>query len=341
MILENGKIIIMFLIFIAIIITAIIFINNNNNDISINWVAGGNGNITSNNGTNWEFSITPINSVNVKSINYGTSDGFSPLFVAGSVGNDNIWYSETGTSWYVGSGDLFNDNSCDGVAYGTSNGVSPLWVAVGKDTDNNNIVYSENGKVWTNANNGDIFPYGSAVAYGTSNGTSLLWVAGGTSIIIYSENGKDWNLALESVITNDIAKIVYGVCRTNTDLPFWVAVGLSSIWYSENGKAWYNTNYKYPGEELLDIDYGDGLWLAVGTSSSFPIIHSNNGLTWGSSLININNDGTGALSVAYGNNSWMAGVGLSMFYSYNGYDWTKAGGDYLSNGTNSIVYKKL
>ena len=183
------------------------------NGVSPLWVAAGQDGpgsgyaniIYSENGKTWKKTSSGDSfSSYGEGVAYGTSNGTSPLWVA--VGKDdgygNIMYSSDGKEWKkTSSGDSFSSYG-EGVAYGTSDGASPLWVAVGNgyvgNTEYANIMYSENGKIWTKTSSGDSFSFlGYGVAYGTSNGTSPLWVAvgrdrdGGYANIMYSENGEN------------------------------------------------------------------------------------------------------------------------------------------------------
>ena len=173
------------------------------------WVAVGEGDngyghiMYSNDGQSWTKTSTGDSfSTHGNGVAYGTSNGTSALWVA--VGYDvdgNIMYSEDGKIWTktsIGNYFLLEGN---GVAYGTSNGTSPLWVAVGNDNTGGfgSIMYSENGKEWTETSTGDSFgERGFGVAYRTVNG-SPLWVAvgsddisSGPGVIMHSEDGKSW-----------------------------------------------------------------------------------------------------------------------------------------------------
>ena len=189
---------------------------------------------------------------------------------------DNILYSSNGKTWTQSesSGNSFISYGY-GVAYGTSDGVSPLWVAVGNNdiagggNKAGNILYSSNGKEWTESDSSGAFfnYYGSRVAYGTSDGTLPLWVAVGTSSngahidgnenILWSNNGKKWYESSGASFKNWGNGIAYGLYEGK---PLWVAVGNSpsdpngneNILWSNNGKHWYESS----GEPFLDGGFG-------------------------------------------------------------------------------------
>ena len=192
---------------------------------------------------------------------------------------EDIMYSENGKNWTeTSSGDSFSFQGY-GVAYGTSNGTSPLWVAVGSATAGGyeNIMYSSNGKIWTETSSGEFFnTNGEGVAYGTSDGASPLWVAvgqGGSNKygnIMYSSDGKEWKKTSsgDSFSINGRGGVAYGT--SNGVSPLWVAVGnegsgggYGNIMYSENGKIWTETS---SGDSFNGIGRGVAYGTSNGTS---------------------------------------------------------------------------
>jgi len=151
------------------------------------WVAAGSDTGDDNNnlmystdGISWQISTGASFSSNGTGVAYGTSsDGTTPLWVAagdnnnGIPANNNLMYSTDGINWQISTGASFSSNGT-GVAYGTrSDGTTPLWVATGSDTgdDNNNLLYSTDGKNWTvSSSTGESFAIsGSDVASITQN----------------------------------------------------------------------------------------------------------------------------------------------------------------------------
>ena len=178
------------------------------------WVAVGfdDGNSTSkilwsSNGTEWNTACmsdgtSPFGTGNGYGVAYGDN-----LWVAVGVdkgGNtSNILYSSDGLEWntacMVNGTSAFGKNFPDvndgsGIAY-NGNG---RWVAVGYGgTSTSNILYSDDGKQWTNAYmSGGANPFGDNVGNGVAYGDGK-WIAtgkGGTSTksILWSNNGIEW-----------------------------------------------------------------------------------------------------------------------------------------------------
>ena len=219
-----------------------------------------------------------------------------PLWVAGlEDSGNNIIFSRDGLNW----SDVPNLNfskAVEGIAYGKN-----LWVAVGDDGGGlGNIMYSDNGKNWTQTSSGDSFSNaGAGVAYGTSNSASPLWVAvgdddGGLGSIMYSDSGKNWT---QTSSGDSFGVQGWGVAYGTSDgtSPLWVAVGDDNkvgpgeIMYSENGKIWQNSSGISFEEVIASVVYSKTknntpLWLAigkgVGISGNLKIYYSNNGKVW-------------------------------------------------------------
>ena len=318
--------------------------------------------IFSKDGINWTDADKPNFTAEVNDIAYG-----GKLWVAvgdAGISFGNIMYSSDGKKWtQTTTGEHFSLLGA-GVAYGTSNNTDPLWVAVGEDRYGGfgSIMYSENGKNWTQTSSGDSFTiFGNGVAYGTSNNTDQLWVAvgediGGYGSIMYSKNGKNWTQTSSgdsfSVLGNNVA---YGT--SDGTCPLWVAVGndgggYGNIKYSSDGKIWTNTSIGDSFSVLgNNVAYGtsDGtcpLWVAVGNDGGGygNIKYSSDGKTWtDSSGVSSENPFYG---IAYGkttNNTpqWIAtgGTGstepVEIFNSYDGKVWEKS--NYNGNGVGQTV----
>ena len=309
-------------------------------DIEAKWVAVGNGDadgygniMYSEDGKTWKKTSSghSFGVLGGYGVAYGTSNGASPLWVAVGEGGGygSIMYSENGKIWTeTSSGDSFSSLGLGrGVAYGTSNGASPLWVAVGSDGLDGgygSIMYSENGKIWTETSSGDSFSslgLGLGVAYGTSNGVSPLWVAvgddglaGGYGSIMYSSDGKEWTKTSSGdSFTGYGSGVAYGT--SNGVSPLWVAVGddgtsYGSIMYSSDGKIWTKTS---SGDSFKSSDFAGG-GVAYGTSN-----------------------GVSPLWVAVGDDGLAGGYG-SIMYSSDGKEWTKtsSGDSFTGYGSGGI-----
>ena len=132
--------------------------------------------------------------------------------------------------------------------------IEAKWVAVGHDgTSYGNIMYSSDGKEWTNTTSGDSFSTrGYGVAYGTSDGVSPLWVAvgydDGYGNIMYSTDGETWKKTSSGDSFTDYGSgVAYGT--SDGASPLWVAVGYDvaggghgNIMYSTDGETWRKTS---------------------------------------------------------------------------------------------------
>ena len=147
--------------------------------------------------------------------------------------------------------------------------IEAKWVAVGNAETAGGyetILYSENGKTWTQTSSGDSFRDATAitlspaggfgVAYGTSNGTSPLWVAvgkGGTCYgnIMYSTDGKNWTKTSSGDSFTGSGAYGNGVAYGTSDgaSPLWVAVGYDG---TSGGYGRYYVQYRW---ENLDRDF--------------------------------------------------------------------------------------
>ena len=157
-------------------------------------------------------SITPPAEVDAEWVAVGRDDSANKYI--------NTMFSNNGKKWTrTEEGASFGDEG-QGVAYGTYND-SQLWVALG---DNNggigghgygNILYSSDGKKWTQTEEGASFGnWGNGAAYGTSDGNpaNQLWVAVGDNNggiggrgygnILYSSDGKKWTQTEEGASFN-------------------------------------------------------------------------------------------------------------------------------------------
>lgn len=177
------------------------------------------------------------------------------------VTDNNILYSSNGKDWVTaaredGVSPFYNSGSDDypggsDVFYSTE---QKLWVAVGKSDNNNNILYSSNGKSWE-------------VATMLSNGSSVIMP--GTNFL------------------NGAKSIVY-----SNDLNAWVAVGKSdenNILYSNNGISWQNTTISgasaFSGSANSGADKIGGNGVTVGVSSNGADIFAAVGLDGISNLL--------------------------------------------------------
>ena len=180
--------------------------------------------------------------------------------------------------------------------------------------------------------------------------STVQWVAGGVksgggAIIAYSYNGTTWAASAPAVFNY----IVYTVVHNGV---LWVAGGspnnnasYSSLGYSYDGINWTASS---SGKSILSncvgVDYGNGMFVAVGSGTSYNIAYSYDGINWTGCASNtfFGNASFYGYCVKYANSMWVAGgSGTSsqlIGYSNNGINWTLAGATQLNAGINGFEY---
>ena len=268
------------------------------------------------------------------------------LWLAGSTGSTQLYYSINGTSWQA-TNNPFNTNIgvVNGLAWNGSR-----WIAVGKGRVGTNasaqINYSVDGFVWNQQSpfNSNYGPFGTnAIGYGVAWNGIDMWVAvggpspstytGPTTIAWSTNNGLSWSSSTSPDAFGS-AGTGYAVAYNGT---MWVAVGkgTQTIVSSTNGKNWTGTGTGI-FNEAHGVAWNGIMWVAVGDGNN-EVGYSFNGTSWtgrGSPF-----SGTG-YGVAWNGKLWVAvGTGTnSIIYSYNGLDWTPAnspmftGGSYYAKG---------
>jgi hypothetical protein len=144
-------------------------------------------------------------------------------------------------------------------------------------------------------------------------------VGSGLNSIIYSSNGLSWFPVSGTQFSISGSRVAW-------DGSMWYAVGsgTSPILWSSNGTNWSSTGITYPAGFTggTDIATNGKTWVAVGRSTTNPIIQSTSSLTWDAVSV----DGlTRANAVASNGTSWVIGcTGSShpIFYSPDGTNWS-------------------
>ena len=244
-------------------------------------------------------------------------------------------YSDNGITWYNAKG-TFGDGGGQyggfGVAYG-----GDKWVAVGWSDIGQLIQYSKDGIIWSPASVPTVFPFMIDVAY---NGIDK-WVAVGAGILS-SPDGITWSDTSGSYENGLGWGIAYG---NNT----WVTVGFyketgNTIKTSPDGNTWTDVIggfVGYPFGVGLGVAFGadrsgNPLWVAVGLDISGANIKysGDGGQNWLDASGSFGGPSGGGLSVAYGNNMWVA-VGFdgavsgnNILFSSDGQTWFVANGSF-------------
>ena len=259
---------------------------------------------------------------------------------------------------------------------GDSGGVSETvrWVAAGSGGGGyGNLMYSTDGKTWTDSSGGASFSStaGSGVAYGKGSGGNPLWVAvggdtgGGYGNLMYSTDGKTWTDSSGGASFSFAGRGVVAYGTTNGTSPMWVAAGSNggggygNLMYSTDGKTWTESSggasFSVSGSGVAygKDSGGNPLWVAAGKDGGGygSLMYSTDGMCWTDSSGGASFSFSG-FGVAYGKDSggnpfWVAagkdnvgGYG-SLMYSTDGMCWTdSSGGASFTITGNGVAYGK-
>jgi len=304
---------------------------------------------------NGNLTINGNISVNSTNIALGADLSGSLININSYVGTVATWNS----SWSNATSGVL-DNSWFGITYGlvTSTGVG-RFVAVALDgTNNQRVMYSDNGITWSNATSGVLDNSWRSITYGLVGGVGRFVAVAqyGTNAngkVMYSDNGLTWSNATSGVFDNQWLGITYGVVG---GVGRFVAVAQSGttngrVMYSDNGLTWSNATSGVLDNTWIGITYGlvggVGRFVAVANSgtNNQRVMYSDNGLTW-------SNATSGVLdnqwhSITYG---LVGGVGRfvavaysgstnqRVMYSDNGLTWSNATSGVLDNNWLGITY---
>jgi len=224
-----------------------------------------------------------------------------------------------------------------------------LWVGVGQG--GNALAYSTDGFTWTGLTT-TIFTSGFNVAW---NGSIWVAVGNGTNTIAYSFNGITWVGLSTTFMTGG----GLGIAWNGSNLWMAVGSGTNRVITSPNGFAWTGRGAG-PTTDIYGITFGNGLWVAVGTTANTIAYSSNDGTSWTGLTTTIfttrGNDveyngtifvaaGQGTHTLAYSTNgtTWV-GLGTTIFttagqkVSWNGAVWTATGqgGNTIATSTDGI-----
>lgn len=232
--------------------------------------------------------------------------------------------SDNGTSWTGMTNPGGSTYSSKAVAYGNDNLSNGLWIlAGGQDGDTNVLMKSSNRTTWTEVTCG--LTKGRGIAYGKDNLGKGLWVAvgAGGNTIAKSSDGTNWTNASTNVFgTASYPNVSYGKDGAGNGL--WLAFETATIARSTNGTDWTVSTQSIL-TYIVNMSYGNGLWVAVGYGSANSIASSSDGgVTWigrGGKTSMFTSNGS---DVFYANNLWVA-VGSSatkILTSTDGFNWS-------------------
>lgn len=241
-----------------------------------------------------------------------TSGGFSGI-VGNNVGTDVKWngrywvsvgeavqlnsrstimFSINGSNWIAAASGGFNRTSNSNPQTSQGNSIDwngNMWVAVGDGNSNTNtILYSFDGRNWSNAASGGFSNSGSNAGIG---GRAVKW------------NGRIW--------------VAFGASNTN----------LSNFQYSFNGINWSNGTSPAGITDFRILEWNGRIWTAGGFGAS-NIFYSFNGINWSNCILPATNNFTaGIRSLLWDGNILIAGgtntngAQSTLMFSYDGITW--------------------
>ena len=182
----------------------------------------------------------------------------------------NILYSNNGKDWvaatrrdgvspfYNTAGDVYPAGS--GIFYSTEQN---LWVAVGKSDNNNNILYSSNGKTWD-------------VATMLSDGSSFTMTGGtamdGGTAVVYSNDINSWVVVGKS--TDDTNNILF----SNNGISWQTTTTTGASPFSGHGGT---SSANFGGKGIaVGVSNGIDIFAAIGLDNTSNLIVSTNGVEW-------------------------------------------------------------
>jgi len=239
-------------------------------------------------------------------------------YVAG--GTVATWNS----SWFNATGGVL-DNQWLGITYGLVGGVGRFVAVANSGTNNQRVMYSDNGLTWSNATSGVLDNNWRGITYGLVGGVGrfVAFAYSGTNNqrVMYSNNGITWSNATSGVLDNNWLAITYGLVG---GVGRFVAVADSGtnngrVMYSDNGITWSNATSGVLDNQWLGITYGlvggVGRFVAVAGSGSTNqrVMYSDNGLTWSNASSGVLDNGW--FAITYG---LVGGVGRFVAVAYSG-----------------------
>jgi plastocyanin len=209
------------------------------------------------------------------------------------------------------------------------------------------ISSSGRGVVWGDKSSSSAFPVNKWLAVANSPAT------GGTVQIAYSSNGLNWTLSSNA---NSIFGSVEGRSVVAHNGKVWVvgvknAASKYSIGYSYDGNTWFgSTSGNSIMTSVVGVEYGNGMFVAVGGGGTHTIMYSTDGINWVGSVV-ANPISGWIMGIVYRNSTWVIFGGTSVrpatnifATSTNAINWTAStttnmheigGIDY--NGTNWVL----
>ncbi len=289
--------------------------------------AGSTGNIfTSPDGTTW----TPRQSVTARTMrDFAYGDG---RYVAVSNSSAAFATSTDGVTWTAGTNAAGSGSSLNAVAYGNG-----IFVAVGGGL----IATTTDGVNWINRS-----PTGTFTLLGVTYGGGVFVAVGNGGVAYRSLDGLTWTPVSTTGTASNLNGIAYGAgmftavgasgaVTTSADLGLtWTATtsganSLNAVRFAQNQfimvgasstvltsqtlstpAALTLTSRTLPtgGQTLTGVAFGDGFYIAVGTTSSNTCFISTDAVTWAATTPPADAfNASGVVSIAYGNGRFLSG----------------------------------
>jgi hypothetical protein len=240
------------------------------------------------------------------------------------------------------SGSLYNNGTPFSGGGGVIAPTDNFSVAVGTGTGK--LVYSYDGKTWTNSTSAAALFTGSCVSVAW-NGS--IWVAVGDTIA-YSSDGIFWTQSISGqaiIYSNEVAPTTVAWGGS-----LWLVgcTNNSAILYSTDGINWTLSPSAYSlfggAGSVRSLAYNGTMWLAGGSDGTNGIVaYSYDGISWsntGSTIFGISGRcnaiaWNGSIWVAVGYNNSLGGI---IIYSYDGMTWYNTGQTRINNNCFTVAW---
>ena len=285
-----------------------------------------------------------------KKTNFTTSRNSKVAYNAGLwvlANSTGFFYSEDAINWYSGT------SSYTG-SIGNLVAANGMWVCTTWSSAPYKLLYSVDGKIWTDANMDSTNPWHIYHANG-------IWVGVVTEpndageVVYYSYDGKIWSPGNITFRSDE-----YGFGGVTFGNGVWVLGSYYEGWYSYNGIDWNKANRtpgtticygkdKFVSQSLYSMDgktwtphgesipylkYCDGLWVGASTQFKSPysvyIYYSYDGITWVLSQTKTQSRWYNLFNIDKANGMWLIGSIDGGWYSSDGKNWTATNFSYVS-----------
>jgi hypothetical protein len=205
----------------------------------------------------------------------------------------------------------------------------PSELYIGAPANNNGIVYSYDGIVWSQTNIED-----DDITYIKNFNDEVFLAYGINTPIYYSTNGLYWQSCIN---TNKVTWIEFNDKIAIACVEDDYEKDSYFLKYSYNGREWLDCDVPLGHDSRLKyVQYHNGIWV-MNSYSNDGLLYSENGITWHRSNITYGD----IFNVYYIDNLWLAttfGANYDLFYSHDGKEWVYSTDNNLDNINFKDIY---